>query len=210
MSAFPGPDAASALDDWEMDEQLRHLGRKLGCDGESADAQHVPPQQFGRLESGHGGPSGWHRAPSAKPASHPARGFSLIVAVAWLAASLGMMAFVCGGVLVGWSLIAGRPELWNIGLPLALGGQVALLLGLLLQLDRMRQDNRQAANKLDNVDEQLHDLRTTTTMLGTSHNTPGGAFYAHLAGGASPHMLLSDLKGQLDLLAVKIEQMQRR
>lgn len=210
-SANHGAGEPSALDNWEMEEELRHLGRKLGCDRDCPETpQDAQPPEFGRVESGHEGPSGWHRGEAAKPAGQPVRGFSLAVLVAWLAASLGMMAFVCGGVLVAWSLIADRPELWNLGLPLALGGQLALLLGLLLQLDRMRQDNRQAASKLDNVDEQLHDLRTTTTMLGTSHNSPGGAFYSHLAGGASPHLLLSDLKGQLDLLAVKIEQMQRR
>ena len=43
-------------------------------------------------------------------------------------------------------------------------------------------------------------------MLGTGHNSIGGAFYSHLAGGAGPELLLSDLKSQLDLLAVKIMQ----
>jgi hypothetical protein len=200
-----------SFDDWELEEDLRHLGRKLGCGHARTDPAHPTcPQQHGRIERGHGRPAGWHYAPAARPAAQRRRGSWLTVLVVWLAVSLGMMAFVCGGVLVGWSVWSGRQELWNIGLPLALGGQVALLLGLLLQLDRVRQDNRQAASKLDNVDEQLHDLKTATTMLSTSHNSPGGAFYAHLAGGASPQLLLTDLKGQLDLLAVKIEQMQRR
>jgi len=43
-------------------------------------------------------------------------------------------------------------------------------------------------------------------MLGTSHASPGAAFYSHLVEGASPQILLSDLKGQLDLLAVKLGQ----
>ncbi len=101
-------------------------------------------------------------------------------------------------------MITGRPELWTIGLPVAIGGQIALLIGLILQLERLWHDSRHAADRLKAVDEQLHDLKTTTTLLGTGHASPGGAFYAHMADGAGPHLLLTDLKGQLDLLALKI------
>jgi hypothetical protein len=124
--------------------------------------------------------------------------------LAWGALSLGTMAFVCGGILLGWSLVAGRHELWTVGMPAALGGQIALLIGLVLQLDRLWHQSRHAAAKLERVDEQLHELKATTTLLGTSHASPGGAFYAHLAGGAGTDLLLSDLKAQLDLLALKI------
>ena len=119
------------------------------------------------------------------------------------------MAFVCGGILLGWSVVSGRTELWNVGVPIALCGQIALLLGLILHLDRLWHDSRQAATKLDQVDQQLHELQTTTTMLSTGHNSPGSAFYSHLAGGAGPQILLSDLKSQLDLLAVKIGREER-
>ena len=44
------------------------------------------------------------------------------------------------------------------------------------------------------------------TLLGTSHGSPAGSFYAHMARGASPQLLLADLKSQLDLLAVKLGQ----
>jgi hypothetical protein len=88
-------------------------------------------------------------------------------------------------------------------LPVALGGQIALLIGLLVKLDRLWHDNRRAAAKLDVVDEQLHELKTTTALLGTGQGSPT-AFYSHLAGGANPQLLLTDLKSQLDLLAMKI------
>ena len=113
------------------------------------------------------------------------------------------MAFVCGIVLLGWSFAASRQELWAIGTPIALAGQIALLIGLVLQLDRLWRDGRNAAAKLDTVDEQLHELKTTTTLLGTTHG-PSATFYAHLADGAGPQLLLNDLKSQLDLLAIKL------
>jgi len=91
-----------------------------------------------------------------------ARRFRLVRSggLTWTALALGTAACVCGGVLLGWSI----------------------------------------------VDEQLHELKTTTTLLGTGNNSPSGAFYSHLVGGAGPQLLLSDLKGQLDLLALKIMQ----
>jgi hypothetical protein len=126
--------------------------------------------------------------------------------VTWLALAVGTTGFVCGGVLVGWSLVAGRQELWNIGLPVALVGQIALLAGLVLQLDRLWRDNRESAAKLDNVDDQLHELKATTTLLGTAQGPAATTFYAHFAGGASPQLLLTDLKSQIDLLAMRIAQ----
>lgn len=132
----------------------------------------------------------------------------MLPGLTWGALSLGTMAFVCGGILLGWSLSSGRQELWTIGLPIALGGQIALLVGLVLQLDRLWHNSRHAAAKLQHVDEQLHDLKAATTLLGTNAS-PGGAFYVHLANGAGPELLLSDLKAQLDLLALKMSEYER-
>jgi hypothetical protein len=166
-----------------------------------------------RLDASHPGVPGWHvhakprrrkrarHAPQAAPASR-------VGPVVWLTLSLGVMMFVCGGLLLGWSIVAARKELWSVGLPIALAGQVALLVGLLLQLERMWRHSHVTKAQLDNVGEQLHDLKSTTALLGTTHSTPAVAFYSHMAGGASPQILLTDLKGQLDLLAVKIGQME--
>jgi hypothetical protein len=89
--------------------------------------------------------------------------------------------------------------------PVILAGQISLLLGLVLQLDRIWRDSRRAAAKMETVDEEIHDLKTAASLLGTTHG-PSSAFYAHWAGGAGPEVLLSDLKSQLDLLAVKLSE----
>jgi hypothetical protein len=75
------------------------------------------------------------------------------------ALSLGLMAFVCGGVLLGWSVFSGRNELWNVGLPIALAGQFGLLLGLLLQLDFLGEGSRRATDRLEEVDQRLDCLQ---------------------------------------------------
>jgi hypothetical protein len=126
--------------------------------------------------------------------------------LAWSALSVGTMVLVCGAILLVWAVASDRGELWAVGLPAAVIGQVLLLVGLVLQLDRLWRDSRAAAAKLSKVDVQLHELRATTTLMGAGGASPGSAFYSHLAGGAGPHLLLNDLKGQLDLLAMKISQ----
>jgi hypothetical protein len=129
--------------------------------------------------------------------------------MAWFVVSLGLTGLICGVALLLGSTVTGRGTLWTLGLPIAVGGQVVLLLGLALQLERIGQGSRRAADKLDHVDEQLYDLQQATSLLGTTHSSASQAFYAHLAEGANPQMLLADVKSQLDLLAMRMSQRNR-
>ena len=166
-----------------------------------------------RIDAPHGSPSACHAAPTrtrvAPQAPETAEPGSVFAGLIWLALAAGTTAFACGGILLGWSIATGRQELWTIGTPVALAGQIALAVGLILQLDRLWRHSHTAAEKLDDVDEQLHELKTATTLLGTTHSSPAAAFYAHLADGASPQLLLTDLKSQLDLLATKLSRTSR-
>ena len=120
--------------------------------------------------------------------------------------SLGLMSFVCGGVLLAWSFIGHRNDLWGLGMPITLVGQFGLLLGLVLQLDHLWQASRHTADTLNAVDDRLSEINHATTLLRTTHSSHAQSFYAHYAEGAHPHLLLADLKGQLDLLSAKMSQ----
>ena len=207
-----GVDADSPLhwDDWELDEQLHHLRRKLGpAEASSPEVRAAYRRELAKLDGGHAGPPAWHCTPDRKPNAAEADHASPVPAVTWAILSLGLMAFVCGAVLMGWSVATGREELWSRGAPFAVVGQVALLVGLILQLERLWRDGRQTAARLEHVGEELHGLKSTTAMLGTTHSSAASAFYCHMAGGANSQLLLSDLKGQLDMLALKIGQERR-
>ena len=56
------------------------------------------------------------------------------------------------------------------------------------------------------VAEQLRHLQHATTLLQSTPHSASQSFYVHYAQQASPHLLLADLKGQLDLLAIQIGQ----
>jgi hypothetical protein len=120
--------------------------------------------------------------------------------------ALGLMASAFGGVLLVWATVAGRNELWTIGMPVGLAGQIVLVIGLILQLDRLWHDSRYTAEKIEHFDERLHSLNKTTSLLGTSPGTPSRPIQPHIAGGAHPQTLLADLKTRLDLLALQLGQ----
>jgi hypothetical protein len=199
-------------DSWEMDEKLRHIERVLQTSTtKNRNAEAVYRREAKRFDLPHASLPPQHvpavrQAHERKVQVQSNRAEPTSGTLTWAILSLGITGFVCGGILSGWSLWTGRQELWTIGLPVALVGQIALLVGLVLQLDRLWRDNREAAQKLDKVDEQLHDLKTTTTLLGTSQGSAASVFYSHYAGGAGPQLLLTDLKSQIDLLAMKIAQ----
>jgi hypothetical protein len=205
------------FDDWELDEQLRHIERVLhGAKVRARPADVDQPRHVARYDAAHAGPPAWHMAlaeqqrqrRSAPVSPRKARGL-LWSLVTWLTLLMGTTGLVCGCGLLGWSLTEGRPELWNIGLPLAAMGQVALLVGLVLQIDGLWHHSHETVAKLDSVDAQLHDIKTSTELLGATQNPVASTFYAHLAHGAGPQVLLTDLKSQIDLLAMKIAQDER-
>lgn len=189
---------APSTDTWQLDDELSEAERLL-----KAFSPLTSPPALGW-------PSPTAQTPFSLP---PARADTSTTAtaaqphgsfLAWLFLLTGTMSLVCGGVLVAWSLYASRASLWNLGLPILLAGQAGLLLGVVLQLMRIWQNHRAAAERLAAVDRQLGDLEQTTTLLGNTYGAGSTTFFAHLAEGASPHLLLADLKGQMDLLAMKM------
>ena len=199
------------LNDWQFEENLRaaeRLCRRVGVTSHSdatqprwrtVDPPHaaIPPRHKSRATETPGRRSEKIVRPQKRP-----RGKSSWMA--WIALSLGLMTFACGAVLLVWSFVGNRTDLWRIGLPLTLAGQAALVVGLVLQLDVLWQSTRDTTDTLDQLDDQLSDLRHTTTLLGSTHSSAAQSFYVHMAEGASPELLLADLKGQLDLLAMKM------
>lgn len=201
-------------DDWELDEELREVRRLLRT-FEASPLGDAPDYQaafldlpFDLLPSPHV-PHAPARQAAAAEKLEPRTQKRRSSFFTWTALSLGLMTFMCGGVLLGWSFIGGRAELWTLGLPLTLAGLAALVIGLILQLESLWQSNRDTSATLATLDDQLRDLRHATTMLSTTHSSSAQSFYAHMAGGASPQLLVADLKGQLDLLATQLAKAQR-
>ncbi|REJ92321.1 MAG: hypothetical protein DWQ35_12485 [Planctomycetota bacterium] len=201
---YSSPDVAFKNWQWELDQELhdvRHLleARRLSQQVDE-DLWRVPDFEYFRADP----------ARRASPATAPPRTVPVATErrssprFAWVALSLSFMAFAGGGVLLGWSMLMNRGDLWNTGLSMALGGQAGLLLGLLLLLERLWRDGRDTTAQLGEVDERLDSLQHANDDA-HNHPTPH-ARYTHSGHrqAASPHMLVSDLKDQLDMLAWRL------
>jgi hypothetical protein len=197
-------------DQWELDAELRSVQRLV-------ERLRVEPQPSGgRLDMRAEGASSphWPAAVSTKgaesrPSGAAAESTPRSSLAAWMLLSLGLATFACGAVLLGWSFIADRDDLWPIGLPLALAGQAGLIVGLVLQLEGLWSTSRRTEKTLTALDDELGRVRTATTLLSSAKSTSAQSFYLHLAEGAQPQLLLADLKGQLDLLAQQMASSRR-
>jgi hypothetical protein len=193
-------------DDWELDEKLYDVDRllsELGTVSSTPSAAKGPHAGVGSTEHPLAVVAR-QKAAAKKPRRRKRSSW-----LAWFVLSLSLMTFVCGSVLLGWSFFTDKTFLWRIGMPLSLVGQAGLLLGLILQLEGLWQNDHEATETLDELDEQIHELRQAAAMLNATHSRPGQSFYLHMAEGASPHLMLADLKSQLDLLAVQLEKQRR-
>jgi hypothetical protein len=137
---------------------------------------------------------------NALPRSRRAEGSQI---VAWLIVLAGTLALAAGIALIAWSLSSHQLTYWNLALGLALGGQGTLILGLVLVVSRLWRSSRFAAGKLQEVHTRLGQLQQTADAL-TAMRSGAPAFYAELVRGGSPHVLLANLKGQLDQLATRV------
>lgn len=197
--------SGSALveDDWTLEAELRGVERLVNSLKSSGGLAKQPLA----IDTPHESAPDWHSArhfPTATRESSPAATEPQKNLAAWTILSLSLAVFACGAVLLTWSLIGKRNDLWPIGMPLALIGQAGLILGLILQLDGLWQTSRKTVAALSELDDELKHVRQATTLLSTSRTSGAQTFYAHLAEGASPQMLLADLKGQLDLVAQQV------
>lgn len=190
------------LDDWLLDHDFPELAGAAAPPSSTA----VPPAWSPGVSPLSAVDSWFVAAPAVArpPAPQPAAGRSVGFGAMFIA--LGLMALVCGLALLLGATLTGHDMLWSLGLPIAVGGQVVLLLGLALQVELVGQRNRVAADKLQQVDQQLHNLEQAAARLGTTHSSAAQAFYAHMAEGANPQLLLADVKSQLDLLALRMSQ----
>ncbi|MEZ6073826.1 MAG: hypothetical protein R3C10_26990 [Pirellulales bacterium] len=168
LEEIPG-DAWTELTGWQSSDDLGQIGRMLEEDAQRS-SQRSRPQTVASAKRRHdvggdddsasiGWQAGWvaeeHRATSltvAPPKRRPAaRSIGPIIL-------LSMMTVACGGSLLVWSVIRGRADLWDLGFPIALAGQIGLAVGVVLQLERIWLENRHLDGKLDAVNTQVKQL----------------------------------------------------
>jgi hypothetical protein len=190
-------------DPWELDEQLRHIGRVLdgggtsSCEGTCGSACECKTT---RLDLSHDTPTARHTPPAMRPSAASRAMAAAMAVLAWTLLLLSTAALCCGGILLGWSKLTPRVELWNVGLPIALAGLAGLLAAFIVQLGRTPFGRRRAPAKPHDTENHILPLVAPAAE---------GDCHAHGAHADGPQPELSDLKTQLDLLSLKIAQQGR-
>jgi hypothetical protein len=192
-------------DNWQLRRRTRELGRKLRHDPTGMRRRVDPPQgMFATLADQTASPivdpGSQVRQKYTTPAPKPEAGQF----VAWLVTLLGIAALTGGLGLLGWTLARGIGQYWSHGLALTLAGQGILIFGLVLVVTRLWRNSRYATGKLHEVHMELGQLQRTADAISAMRTGGSPAFYGELVRGASPQMLLTNLKGQLDQLAARL------
>ena len=170
---------------WELDENLRtaeRIARNL-----RVHARHTAmPPRFEATGHEHRGDE-----PPADPSSILIRGHRFLRFVSRTLLGSSFVLFAAGAIIAGWSMLVGNAMLWRFAMPLVLTGESGLVLSLVTHLLAESQRDRAAGEVLVQLDRQVRRLRENATSS-EPHTS------------VSPHLLLSDLKTQIELLSKRL------
>jgi hypothetical protein len=117
--------------------------------------------------------------------------------------AISFLLFAVGALVWAWSLWHGQPAFWHLGALCALAGEAGLVFSLAVHLLGDARHDGADEERLLAINEQLRELQHSSLGVdGDEERT----FYAQLAAGASPHLLLSNLRQRLDRLAEQLKQ----
>lgn len=193
-----------AIDDWELDQHLRHANTVLrsakgsrGKENSEKRYRFDPPRVDAINFTDPAAEASYSTA--AQPNSIAKHGSGL----GWFTLCIGLMAFACGAVLLGWSFWAARSDLWNLGLPITLGGQCAMILGLIFQMERVAQSGCDTSAALQSVDDRLAGMSQSVPVSGAGYELSGDSSYTARLDAAHFRREQDELQARLDRLAAR-------
>jgi hypothetical protein len=200
-------------DDWAARQRVRTAARELrrpnpttaNVPNQTAAARRfdLPQDLFGQIENATT-PTIATLAPQSFTADLAQKHNSGSQVIAWLVVTIGVIALTGGVGLIAWSLSTAQMLYWNYAIGLAMAGQGTLIFGLILVISRLWRSSRYSAAKLQDVHVRLGQLQQSSETLAATRTGSAPAFYADLVRGASPHVMLANLKGQVDQLATRV------
>ena len=202
-----GENFDAELADWKLTDNLerarravyRHARWPMDSNSQSAavstDPTSLPPESrvpdHRFLHAGHRSSEAPHYLARQNPAGLP----SVTRIVAWTFVVLGVATCSAGFVMSGMSFMSGWDHLWNLGLPMALIGQAAVLFGLVLQLDGLWRVNRHTNRSLEELDYRIAELRQAAAHSQSHERNLWSAYPQIGTGLTNLHMPSDGLRG---------------
>lgn len=194
------------FDDWDADAEWRLLDDllpkpRLATQRASASSAAPPPIASGNwnvLHTAHG------PVKTSPQAGQPA-GSSWL---SWIAIGVGVVILAVAAASPALR-IAGWERMESLTWPLIAAGQVCLIVGVTLLVDRIRQMNSATADELQEVKNQLLRLEQSTSPLSGPHSQLGTVLSDALEPSEQSGAVLADVRGQLEILSRRLAQMTR-
>lgn len=183
------------FDAWRWDPDLLEAERLLKTLAPSPEKTNPFMGSESRVDSAHGPATNWLQ---------PAPQRTTTSLLAWIALSMGGLVTILAGIVLGFESCSGQKLFLNHGLSYLVGGEASLIVGLLLQLERISRNCSRARRAIAELDEQVEELRRAAVLGSRSHVAHAPPLYSHLATGASSHLLWTELSSQLDRLAMRV------
>jgi len=185
----------------QTSQRLRRIGRQLRSTTRHDSGVGPPLREVGPARK-----SDWTGpqvvAKSIRSAEGRARN-----SVSWMISGLifcGVFSFGLGLGLLVWSAAFQLPQPWQWGMTATIGAEGVLIVGLTWMAVRLWNNSRRVNRQLDGVDRQLNEIQELTGSLAGSHLSSSQQFYSHFSSSASPHLLVANLRGQVDQLASRL------
>ncbi len=118
--------------------------------------------------------------------------------------ALGVAGFTIGVALLTYSVAFDFYEIWHWGMTTTIAAEGLLIVGLTWMAIRLWHNSRRLNSELQGVDEQLTEIHEMAGILSAGKLSASQYFYHHFSQVASPHMLVANLRGQVDQLAERI------
>jgi hypothetical protein len=116
----------------------------------------------------------------------------------------GFLALMIGVAALIWSAAFNQAIVWRWGLTTTVAGEGLLILGLTWMAARLWQKSRQLDQNLHSVDSQLNEVSELAGQLTASQLSSNQHYYQHFSQSANPHLLVANLRGQIDQLGERL------
>lgn len=117
---------------------------------------------------------------------------------------LGVVGFLAGVGTLLFAMSFESTSLWQWGLSATIASEGILVIGLTWMAVRLWRNGYQLNSQIRGVDAQLQEIHQLTGTLAANQVSSSHHYYHHFSQVANPHMLVANLRGQIDQLAERI------
>jgi hypothetical protein len=196
-----GPIGRDLIAEEESRLKLRQLGRQIRAPyAQPISIEAVPFWDRVKLDAADSSPQLRTIAKESRRADRRSAGNGFLT---FLLTS-GVLGFFAGATTLIWSAAYSRTLVWQWGLTATLASEGLLIVGLTWMAVRLWHNSRRLNHELRHVDDQLEEIHELAGSISAGRLSGSQHYYHHFSQVANPHMLVANLRGQIDQLAERM------